>query len=94
MADFLVSGIVSARDNKPYLQLSSEKGMIAQLSLPQARQIAMDMLVMASRTEADAMLVGFFRKQDYPEGAAIALMAAFREYRAELDAEIVERSQD
>lgn len=94
MSDFWVNGIVAVRDKMPYVQLSNEKGMIAQLTMAQTRQIAMDMLQMASRTEADAMLLKFFDKMDFPEGAAAALMQEFRDFRAELDAEKLERSQD
>ena len=54
MSDFWVNGIVAVRDGKPYVQLSNEKGMIAQLSMSQTRQIAMDMLQMA-RAEAEAL---------------------------------------
>ena len=64
MADFWVNGIVAVRDGNPYIQLSNEKGMIAQLSMSETRQIAMDMLVMAARTEADAMIYKFFAKED------------------------------
>lgn len=94
MADFWVNGIVAVRDGKPYIQLSNEKGIIAQLSMSETRQIAMDMLVMASRTEADAMIRQFFKKQEFPSGAADAVMVEFRDYRAELDAEKAERSND
>jgi hypothetical protein len=92
MPDFWVNGIVSHRDQQPYVQLSNEKGMIAQLSMGQARKIAMDMLVMCSRTEADAMLVKFFDKNEFPEEAAAALLIAFRDFRAGLDQEKVEGS--
>lgn len=94
MADFWVNGIVAVRDGKPYIQLANEKGMIAQLSMSEVRQIAMDMLVMASRTEADAMIHKFFAKEEFPQDAANALMMAFRDYRAELDAEKAERSEE
>jgi hypothetical protein len=94
MSDFWVNGIVAVRDGKPYIQLSNEKGMIAQLSMSETRQIAMDMLVMASRTEADAMIHQFFRKEEFPQTAADAVMIDFRDFRAELDAEKVERSTD
>lgn len=90
MGDFWVNGIVSHRDQQPYVQLSNEKGMIAQLSMGQARKIAMDMLVMASRTEMDAMLHKFMREQIQNEKAGNQMMILFREYRAELDQEIVE----
>lgn len=94
MADFWVNGIVAVRDGNPYIQLSNEKGIIAQLSMSETRQIAMDMLVMASRTEADAMIFRFFDKQEFPKDAAGAVMVAFRDYRAALDADKAERSND
>lgn len=90
MSDFWVNGIVSNRDQQPYVQLSNEKGMIAQLSMGQARKIAMDMLVMASRTEMDAMLHRFMREKMENVEAANGMMILFREYRAELDQEKVE----
>jgi hypothetical protein len=92
--DFWVNGIVAARNGQPYVQLSNEKGMIAQLTMAQTRQIAMDMLVMSSRTEADAMIHAFFSKLELPLQAAMALMADFREFRAELDREKLERPSD
>lgn len=66
MSDFWVNGIVSSRDKQPYVQLSNEKGMIAQLSMGQARKIAMDILVMCSRTEMDAMLHRFMSATTAP----------------------------
>lgn len=90
MADFWVNGIVSSRDQQPYVQLSNEKGMIAQLSMAQARKIAMDILVMSSRTEMDAMLHRFMREELENENAANHMMLCFRDYRAELDQEKVE----
>jgi hypothetical protein len=90
---FWVNGIVAARDLKPYVQLSNEKGMIAQLSMAEARKVAMDILVMASRTEMDAMIVRFFRDnlEAAPEAAGAA-MQMFRDYRMALDEEKVEGS--
>ena len=90
MSGFIVTGIVAARDKKPYIQLANADRLIAQLSLAEARQIAQDILVMASRTEADAMLLKFFDKQEFPTGAGAALMVAFRDFRAMLDDEKVE----
>lgn len=90
MAEFWVNGIVSDRDKQPYVQLSNEKGMIAQLSMSQARKIAMDILVMASRSEADAMILKFFSAREFPEDAAGALLVLFRDFRHELDMEKVE----
>lgn len=93
MADFWVNGIVAVRDGKPYVQLSNEKGIIAQLTMSQTRQIAMDMLQMAARTEADAMIHHFFKDMGTPE-VSNNIMVAFREFRAELDADQAERSED
>lgn len=94
MADFWVNGIVSHRDRKPYIQLSNEKGMIAQLSMAQARKIAMNILVMASRTEADAMIHQFFDKEEFPPEAGAAIMLGFRDFRHELDMEKVEGKEE
>ena len=62
--------------------------------MSETRQIAMDMLVMAARTEADAMIHKFFAKNEFPPEASSAVMLEFREFRAELDAEKAERSED
>lgn len=91
---FWVNGIVAARNSQPYIQLSNERGMIAQLTMAESRKVAMDILVMASRTEADAMIVKFFHKLDLPEGALVGLMQEFREYRMALDLEPVEGTYD
>ena len=94
MADFWVNGVVAVRNGLPYVQLSNEKGIIAQLSMSETRQIAMDMLVMASRTEVDAMVIKFFSKFDLPKEAASGMLVEFRDFRAELDADKAERSTD
>lgn len=94
MAEFWVNGIVSNRDKKPYIQLSNENGIFSQLSMSEARQVANDIMLMASRTEADAMLLKFFGGLDLGENAAAQLMLQFRDYRAELDAEKAERGTD
>lgn len=94
MSDFWVNGIVAVRDKMPYVQLANEKGMIAQLTIAETRQIAIDMLQMAARTEADAMVLKFFSKQEFPPQAGAALMMEFRDFRAELDREKVERPED
>ena len=90
MADFWVNGIVSNRDKQPYIQLSNEKGMIAQLSMGQARKIAHDILVMCSRCEADAMVIKFFNNFELPSAAADQMLVEFRDFRAQLDQEVVE----
>jgi hypothetical protein len=92
MPNFLVAGIVSSRDNQPYIQLSNEKGMIAQLTMSEARIIAQDILVMASRTEADAMIVKFFDNMEFPKEAAVSLLQEFRDFRHELDSQQLQRS--
>ena len=90
MASFWVTGIVSAIDKQPYIQLSNEKGMIAQLSMGQARNIAMDILNMAARTEVDAMIHNFCAQYGKAEMGPV-LMQHFRDYRAKIDQEKIER---
>jgi hypothetical protein len=92
MADFWVNGIVAQRDKQPYVQLSNERGMIAQLSMAQARNIAMDILNMAARTEMDAMLLRFCDEELEHEEVGAKMMVLFREYRMKLDQEKVETS--
>jgi hypothetical protein len=91
MANFMVTGIVAARDKQPYIQLANENGLIAQLTMAQAQQVAQDILTMAARTEMDAMVLAFFDKAEFPPNAGPALMMDLREYRAALDAEKLER---
>ncbi len=94
MNGFWVNGIVAVSDGKPYLQLSNEQGIICQLRLPEARQIALDMLQMAARTEMDAMVLAYFEKLGLKHNDAGHLMAGFREYRAEIDQQAAERPDD
>jgi hypothetical protein len=94
MASFWVNGVVAVRDGKPYIQLSNENGMICQLSMTEARQVANDILLMASRTEADAMLVKFFDKENLPKAAVGAMLIGFRDFRHELDMDKAERSPE
>ena len=94
MSNFWVNGVVAVRDGKPYIQLSNEKGMIAQLSMSETRQIAMDMLVMAARTEADAMIFKFFENEGQLPSVSAHFMKQFRDFLADLDAEKAERSID
>ncbi len=93
MSDFWVNGIVAVRDGKPYIQLSTEKGIFAQLSVSEARLIAHDILLMAARTEADAMIVEFFKRTELGDQATSQFLVAFRDFRHELDMEVVERKQ-
>ena len=82
-----VNGIVAIRDGQPYVVLSKGTDRIAQLSMAEARNLAFDLLLMSSRTEADAMIHKFFSKMSFPSGASSALMIEFRDFRAELDKE-------
>ena len=91
MADFWVNGIVSVRDHQPYVQLANEQGMIAQLTMAQVRNIAMDMLQQAARAEADALIWKFCENEGFPPAAGSAMMQTFRDFRAELDQEVVQR---
>jgi hypothetical protein len=93
VANFWINGVVAVRDQQPYIQLSNEKGMIAQLSMAQARNVAMDILQMCARTEADAMILKFFQAEELPQEAAGVLMVQFRDFRAKLDDEKIETSR-
>jgi hypothetical protein len=91
--EIIVEGIVAQRNHWPYVVLSIN-GMRAQLSMAQARSVARDIERMASRTEADAMILKFFKRSEFPEGAAAALMHDFRDVRHQWDAEPVVTFQD
>jgi hypothetical protein len=90
---FWVSGIVAVRDNQPYVQLANDKGMIGQFTVSEARSVAQDLMIAASRAEADAMIWKFFSDRDLPQQAAAALMQDFRDFRHTLDMEQVEKSE-
>jgi hypothetical protein len=89
MPNILISGIVAARDKMPYVQVDID-GRMVQLGMGEARSVALDLLRAAGYAEADAMIRRFFDKQDYPRGAADALMVEFREFRAELEKQRVD----
>ena len=72
------------------MQLSNEQGIIAQLSMAQARNVAMDILNMAARTEMDAMLLRFCDEKLEHEEVGAQMMQLFRDYRMQLDQEKVE----
>lgn len=92
MSNIFVNGIVSVRDKRPYIQVDID-GHLVQLSMADARNVARDIEVMCARTEADAMIHKFFSKMQYPQGANNALMMEFREFRADLDNEPVEKTR-
>ena len=85
-----VSGIVAARDQQPYVQVATENGLIAQLTIAQARNIAFDIMSSAHNAEADAMIIKFFGKLDLPAGALASFMEQFRQFRYELEKDHVE----
>jgi len=84
-----VEGIVAARNNEPYVVLFIGAAR-AQITIADARKIAADIVQMASRTEADAMIVKFFANQKLPQASVVRLMKDFRDFRLALDAEPVE----
>lgn len=85
MPDILIDSIVAARNKEPYVHLSVDGKVVAQLSMSEARKIANDLYLAASRAEADAMLLRFFAAREFPEGAGAALMMDFRDFRLGLD---------
>jgi hypothetical protein len=90
---FWVNGIVAARNGLPYVQLSNDKGLIGQFTVAEARSIAFDIIHMAANAEADAMIIKFFNKNDFPAEAFGALMMDFRDFRHQLEMEKVDKSQ-
>lgn len=92
--DVWINGIVAVRDQQPYIQLMTSNGIMTQWNVIEARKIANDIVIMCSRTEADAMLMKFFEKMDFPIGATVALMKELRDYRHNLDMIKVESKDD
>ena len=92
MPGILVSGIVSYRDKRPYVKVDVD-GHEVQLTLAEARSIALDIMRQSYRAEADAMIYKFFAANDLPEQAAGTLMVEFRNFRSELDREQVETQE-
>jgi hypothetical protein len=86
-----VDGIVAARNNEPYVRLMVN-GEKAQLTIAEAHKIAVDLIKMSARTEADAMLFRFFNDQKFPREAAGALMQEFRYFRQQQDDKPVEQT--
>jgi hypothetical protein len=86
-----VDGIVAARNGEPYVRvvINGEK---AQLGIAEAHKIAVDILKVAARTEADAMIFRFFSDQKFPPQAAASLMQEFRYYRQRQDEKTVEQT--
>lgn len=84
-----VDGIVAARDHEPYVRITVN-GERAQLSIAEAKKIANDLYATAARTEADAMVLRFFSKSHFPDGAGAAIMQDFRYFRQTQDEKPVE----
>jgi hypothetical protein len=87
--DVSVEGIVAARNNQPYVVLFIGEAR-AQLAIADARKIAADIVQMASRTEADAMIFKFFIEKGLPQLHVMQLMKDCRVFRLALDEEPVE----
>jgi hypothetical protein len=92
MPDVLVSGIVAARNNEPYVQLTKDGQVVLQVTMSEARKIAADILLAASRAEADAMIIRFFADRELPAQAAAALLIDFRSFRLGLDLDVPQGS--
>ena len=90
---FWVNAIVAQRNDQPYVQLSNDKGMIGQFTVAEARSVANDLYLSASRAEADAMIFKFFRDRDLPIEGAAMVMQDFRDFRHTLDMQEVEKSE-
>lgn len=79
-----VDGIVAARNKEPFVRIIVN-GEQAQLNIAEAHKIATDMLKVAARTEADAMVLRFFSDNQFPPGAGAAIMQEFRYFRQRQD---------
>ena len=84
-----VDGIVAARNKEPFVRIIIN-GEQAQLTIAEAHKIATDMLKVAARTEADAMVLRFFSDNQFPPGAGAAIMQEFRYFRQRQDDKEVE----
>src|SRR5215467_5651932 len=94
LKEIIVSGIVSHRTGEPFVQILTETGApMAQLTMAQAYAVARDITVMAARTEMDAMVLKFFRENEFPEQACVVLLQQMRDFRSQLDAEVLMRRE-
>jgi hypothetical protein len=80
MPHIRVEGIVAASNGEPFVILTMD-GVRAQLNIAEALKVAKDLQRLAASTEADAMLVHFFKNHEFPDGALAALLHDFREFR-------------
>lgn len=88
--NIIVNGIVAARNGQPYVQLMTDRRMVAQFTIAEARSVALDLMRSASYAETDAMLHGFFEKMGLPQAALAGLLYEFRDFRFKLDTARVE----
>jgi hypothetical protein len=87
---FTIDGIVARRDGLPYLRFFGPDGkQVAQVSVAAARKIAADIVQMAARTEADAIIHRFFSQSKVAADTGAKIMVKFREFRLALDREPV-----
>jgi hypothetical protein len=93
MPTLWVNGLVAVSDFQPYIQLSNEDHIVAQMTMAEARNFAMDILQMASRTEADAMIHRFFKDSDNSDLSG-RIMVEFRDFRAGLDSQPVDHGSN
>lgn len=86
----LIQGIVSHRDGLPYVQIDID-GHMVQCSMVEARNVSRDIESSCARAEADAIIWRFFSQNHFPQDAAAHLMVMFRDFRAQLDTEAMEK---
>jgi hypothetical protein len=66
---------VAYRDKRPYVQIDLD-GHMVQLSVAEARSLAVDIFRQAPRAEADAMIYKFLEEHDLPGGVPNFPLAA------------------
>jgi hypothetical protein len=80
MPHIRVEGIVAASNREPFVILTMD-GVRAQLNIAEALKVAHDLQRLAANTEADAMLINYFKDHELPETALAALLHDFRDFR-------------
>lgn len=79
-----VQSIVSGKDLEPYVQISLDEQMIAQLTPEEARQVARHILETANAAELDAFFVEFLQEMVGVRGNPITIaLSDFRKWREE-----------
>lgn len=85
MADISIRSIVAARNEEPYVQIKVDHNEMIQLRVSEARSIATDILLSASRAEMDAALLKFWRTRNFPMDEIGPMMSDFRDFRLGMD---------